>query len=188
MPRESGRGSGIEATERDHDHDGERAEVVISPAARSQHDRGSNLHPRCRTGGVSSPKLSIYTPSHTSTYPPVPAKSLRINQIPTQHTTPRCRNWVQGGCWGATPAKTGVLRTRQVCLRHTCRAGSLPGESVPPGRVSRLRQPPLTVAEEPAFEHPQAAGDAGIAVGVLAFPSQRPLLHLVKSCERRPPR
>ena len=89
--RKSGRRLGVEVTERDHDDDRERDEGVINPAARSQHDRGSNLHPRCRTGGVSSPRVSTYTPSHTSPYTPVPAKSLHINQIPTQHTTPRCR-------------------------------------------------------------------------------------------------
>ncbi len=131
---ESARGSGVEVTERDHDDDRERVQGVINPPARSQHDRGSNLHQRCRTGGVSSPRGAIYTPSHTSTYSPVPAKSLHINQIPTQHTTPRCRNWVQGGGRGATPRKTGVLRTRQVFLRHTCRAGSLPSESSLAGR------------------------------------------------------
>ncbi len=126
--RESGRGSGVEVTERGHDDDRKRVEGVISPAARSQHDRGSNLHRRCRTGGVSSPRVSIYTPSHTSTYSPVSAKSLHINQIQTHHPTPRCRKLVQGGGRGATPRKTGVLRTRQVFLRHTCRVGSLPSK------------------------------------------------------------
>lgn len=118
--RESGRGSGVEVTERD--------EAVIDSTARSQHDRGSNLHPRCRTRGVSSPRVPIYAPSHMSPYTAVSAKSLHINQIPTQHHTPRCRSWVQGGRWGATPRKTAVLRPRQVFLRHTCRAGSLPNE------------------------------------------------------------
>ena len=143
--RESGRGSGVEVTEQDHDDDRERVKGVISSAARSQHDRGSNLHPRCRTGGVSSLGVPIYTPNHTSTYSPEPAKdsdryrfanctqaqpvfcclpgaatwqgnsrhrpkSLHINQISTQHATPRCRNWVQGGDWGATHRKTPVLR------------------------------------------------------------------------------
>jgi len=126
--RESARGSGVQVTERDHEDHRERVEGVINPAAGSQHDGGSNLHQRCRAGGVSSPRGAIYTPSHTSTYSPVPAKSLHINQIPTQHTTPRCRNWVQGGGRGATPRNTGVLRTRHVFLRHSCRIGSLPSK------------------------------------------------------------
>ena len=108
--RESGRGSGIEVTKRDRDNDRERSETVIHATARSQHDRGSNLHQRCRRRGVSSPRAVIYTPSHTSPYTAVPAKSLHINQIPTQHITPRCRKLVQGGGWGATPRKTAVLR------------------------------------------------------------------------------
>ena len=33
----------------------ESTEGVITPAARSQRDRGSNLHQRCRTRGVSRP-------------------------------------------------------------------------------------------------------------------------------------
>ena len=143
--RTSGRGMGVEVPETDHDDDRERVEGVISPAARSQHDMGSNLHQRCRTGGVSRPRALIYTPSHTPTYSPVPVKSLPINQIPTQHTTPRCRRLVQGGCWGATPRKTAVLRTRQVFLRHTCRAGSLPNNRYPYGKASR--RPTLAAAQ-----------------------------------------
>ena len=139
--RQSGRGSGVEVTERDHDDDRERVQGVISRPARSQHDRGSNLHRRCRTGGVSTPRVSIYTPSHTSTYSPVPAKSLHINQIQTEHPTPRCRKWVQGGSRGAPPRKTGVLRTRQVFLRHTCCVGSLPSVTVPAGRLRGRSQP-----------------------------------------------
>ena len=131
--RESGRGSEVEVAERDG--------TVIDSTARSQHDRGSNLHQRCRTRGVSSLRVPIYTPSHTSPYTAVSAKSLHINQIPTQHATPRCRNWVQGGGWGATHRKTAVLRTRQVFLRHTCRAGSLPNESSLAGRLRGRRQP-----------------------------------------------
>ena len=107
--RKSGRGMGVGVTERDHD--------------------GSKLHQRCRTGGVTSPRVSTYTPSHTSTYTPVPAKSLHINQIPTQHTTLTCRKWVQGRGWGATLPKTCGFPIRQVFLRHTCRVGSLPSKS-----------------------------------------------------------
>ena len=151
--RTSGRGMGVEVAERDHDDDRERVEGVISPAARSQHDRGSNLHQRCRTGGVSRPRASIYTPSHTSTYSPVPAKSLPINQIPTQHPTPRCRNWVQGGRWGAPPQNWRFADTAGVPPSHLPRRVA-PQRSVPPGRVSRPRQPPLTVVEEPAVQPP----------------------------------
>ena len=54
--------------------------------------------------------------------------------IPTQPTTPRCRRLGQGGSRGATHRKPGGFRTRQVFLRHTCRAGSLPNESSLAGR------------------------------------------------------
>ena len=131
--RQSGRGTGVEVTERD---DG-----VIHPAARSQHDRGSNLHRRCRTRGVSSPKVSIYTPSHTSSHTPAPDKSFHIRQIQTTHTTPRCRKKVQGGSRGATLPKTCGFRTRQVFLRHTRRVGSLPSVTVPAGRLRGRSQP-----------------------------------------------
>ena len=82
---ESARGSGVEVAERDHEDHREPVEGVINPAARSQHDTGSNLHRRCRTGGVSSSRGSIYTPSHTSTYSPVPAKSSKFGKIVTKH-------------------------------------------------------------------------------------------------------
>ena len=42
--RESGRETGVEVTERNHDDDRERVEGVINLAARSQHDRGSHSH------------------------------------------------------------------------------------------------------------------------------------------------
>jgi len=103
--RQSGCGSGVEVTERDHDAHRERGEGVINPAARSQHDTGSNLHRRCRTAGVSSPRSSIYIPSHTSTYSPVPAKSLDINQIPTHPPPPDAANWYRGEVGERPPAK-----------------------------------------------------------------------------------
>ena len=37
--RESGRGMGVEVTERDHDDGRERVSVVISPVARSQRNK-----------------------------------------------------------------------------------------------------------------------------------------------------
>ena len=77
------RGMGVEVTERDRDEDRERGESVIYPVARSQQDRGPNLNQQCRTGGVSRPGASTYTPSHSLTYTPVPDKSFNINQIPT---------------------------------------------------------------------------------------------------------
>ena len=154
---ESARGSGVEVTERDHEDHRERVEGVINPAARSQHDGGSNLHRRCRTGGVSSPRVSFYTPSHTSTYSPVPAKSHHINEIPAQHTTPRCRNWVQGGGRGATPRKTGVLRTPQVFLRHTCRAGSLPSEFSFAGRPTPPAASVEPVTSAPSSRSPRSS-------------------------------
>ena len=88
---EIGRGMGVEVTERDDDGDRERDEGVIHSAARSQQDRGPNLHQRCRTRGVSSLEASTYTPSHTSTYTPVPYKSFHINQIPPQQPIPTYR-------------------------------------------------------------------------------------------------
>jgi hypothetical protein len=120
---EIGRGTGVAVTERGHD------ESVIHPAARSQPDGGPNLHPRCRTRGVSSLRASTYTPSHTATYTAGAAKSFHINRITTRRTTPHVQRKVQGGSRGATHRKTGVLRSRPVFLRHTCRAGSLPSKS-----------------------------------------------------------
>ena len=126
--RESGHWSGIEVTERNRDHDRERRRRCDQSCRPITTRQGSNLHLRYRTGGVSRPKLSIYTPSHTSTYMAVPSKSLHINQIQTQHTIPRCCNWVQGGHWGATHRKTTVLRIRPAFLCHTRRVGSLPSK------------------------------------------------------------
>ena len=143
MVKESGRGSGVEVTERD--------EAVIDSTARSQHDKGSNLHQRCRTRGVSSLRVPIYTPSHTSPYAAVSAKSLHINQIPTQHATPRCRNWVQGE-FGERPCLRPAVFGPGRCSSVTRAVpGRSPHKTVPaiwtpparqvfrPGRVSALR-------------------------------------------------
>ena len=58
-------GMGVEVTDRDRDEDRQRDEGVIGPAVRSQQGRGPNLHQIRRTRGVSSPRASDYTPSHT---------------------------------------------------------------------------------------------------------------------------
>ena len=126
--RESGRGMGVEVTERDHDDDREQGERCDQPSRPITTRQGPNLHQGCRTGGVSRPKASTYTPSHNSSHTPASDKSRHINQIPTQHTTPRCRKKVQGGSRGATLPNPCGLRTRQVFLRHTCRVGSLPSK------------------------------------------------------------
>ena len=144
--RESGRGMGVEVIERGHDDDSEQDERCDQPGHAITTRQGQNLHPRCRTGGVSGPRVSIYTPSHTSSHTPVSDKPFHINQIPTQHTTPRCRRLVQGGSRGATHRKTAVLRTRQVFLRHTCRAGSLPSRRCPCGKASR--RPALAATQQ----------------------------------------
>ena len=78
--------------------------------------------------------LKLRPESHLQSHPPAPAKSLHINQIPTRHATPTRRRLGQGGGWGATHRKPAGFRSRQVCLRHTRRAGSLPNERVPAGR------------------------------------------------------
>ena len=134
---EIGRGIGVEVTERDHDDDREQGGRCDQPGRPITTRQGPNLHQRCRTGGVSRPGASIYTPSHTSSHTPISDKSFHINQIPTKPTTPRCRKLVQGVSRGATHRKTGVLRTRQVFLCHTCRAGSLPLKSSLAGRRFR---------------------------------------------------
>ena len=125
---ESGRGMGVEVTERDHDENRERDEGRDQPCRPITTRQRLNLHQRCRTRGVSSPRASTYTPSHTSPYSPVPDKSLHINQIPTQHALPHVQRKVRGGGRGATLPKTCGFRTRPVFLRHTRRAGSLPSK------------------------------------------------------------
>ena len=126
---ESGRGMGVEVTERDHDENRERDGGRDQPCRPITTRQRLNLHQRCRTRGVSSPRASIYTPSHTSSYSPVPDKSLHINHISTQYALPHVKRKVRGGGRGATLPKTCGFRTRQVFLRHTRRAGSLPMKS-----------------------------------------------------------
>ena len=123
---ESGRGMGVEVTERDHDENRERDEGCDQPCRPITTRRRLNLHQRCRTRGVSSTRASTYTPSHTSSHNPAPAKSLHINQIPTQHALPHVRKKVRGEGRGATLPNPCGLRTRRVFLRHTRRAASLP--------------------------------------------------------------
>ncbi len=161
--RESGRGTGFEVTERDRDDDRDRADGVIDPAARSQHDRGSNLHRRCRTGGVSRPNVSIYTPSHTSTYCPVPAKSLHINPIPTQHTTPRCRTLGQGDV-GERPCRIPAVFGPGRCSSVTPAA---------PGRSPRNR---------PSGKGPLARPDRRCKRRSRGQPTLIPALRLTHGC------
>lgn len=117
----------VEVMNRDHDHR-VRGDSVISPVVRSQHDRGRNLPPRCRTARVSS--------LGASTCAPVPDKSFPIHQIPIRHTTPTYGEKIQGGGRRSPRRKPSGFRTRQAFLRHTCRAGLPPSESSRAGRRS----------------------------------------------------
>lgn len=148
---ESGRGMGVDVTERDHDENTERDEGCDQPCRPITTRQRLNLQQRCRTRGVSSTRASTYTPSHTSSFTPAPDKSLPINQIPTQHALPHVRKKVRGEGRGATHRKPAGFRSRRVFLRHIRRAGSLPSKSPVQEENHRLRcQRTTTLVAGPA--------------------------------------
>ncbi len=148
--RRSGEGWGPKVEERD---DRDKLESVIHPLSPDPIRTEPELTPHCRLRGASSLGASTDTPSHTSTYTPAPDKSFHINQTPIQHTTPTCRQRVQGGV-GSDPAKTwrfsdpaGVPPSqlpRRVAPLQIC----LGRKAHPPPRASHQMPAPPSVSSE----------------------------------------
>ena len=82
--------SGTTMTDRDQ---GDRCDQSGRPITTRQ---GPNLHQICRTGGVSRPRASTYTPSHTSSHNPVSDKVLPYHQIPPNLPLPDAAHWDRG--------------------------------------------------------------------------------------------
>ena len=101
-------------------------------------------HGRCKRDGV----IRLHPLSHPRSHPrshQFLSKPLIPLTKPEEYMPSMGPGKGSGEKRGATHRKTGVLRTRQVFLRHTRRAGSLPSEIVHSGRTKPRLSPAQVV-------------------------------------------
>ena len=133
----------VEASERDRDEHGGNGTRCDQPWRPITTPQRPELTPEMPHEGCKQPgSLNLHPQSHLNLRPRCPYKSFHVNQIPTQHTTPTCRERCRGGRRGATTRKPAGFPTRPVFLRHTRRVAVAPQESsVPEGQDSRRDAP-----------------------------------------------